>query len=109
MCSERVVACEPCIAKNYSVGEHATGACIGTHYPQLPCDSRLRLRRRGYIGPAELPLCAALFRGGSISRLPPPTEIQNGLASGTTYRAAKTLAKMALALNITGIKARLGE
>jgi hypothetical protein len=32
-----------------------------------------------------------------------------GLASGTTHRASKTLAKIALALNITGIKTRLGE
>src|ERR1700748_383455 len=47
--------------KTNSVGEQTTGACIGTHYPQLPCDSRQRLPRRGYIGPAELPLCAAQF------------------------------------------------
>jgi hypothetical protein len=32
-----------------------------------------------------------------------------GLASGTTHRASKTLAKIALALNITGIKTMLGE
>jgi len=56
------------------VGEQSTGACIGTHYPRLPFASRLRLRRRGCVDPAELPLCAALFRGGSISRHPPPTE-----------------------------------
>jgi hypothetical protein len=30
-----------------SVGEQATGACIGTHFPQLLCRSRLRLCRRG--------------------------------------------------------------
>ena len=29
---------------------------------------------RVFVGPAELPLCAALIRGGSISRHPPPTE-----------------------------------
>jgi hypothetical protein len=58
------------------VGEHATGACIGTHYPRLPFDSRLRLRRRGYVGPAELLALRCTIRGGSISRFTPPTEIQ---------------------------------
>ena len=43
-----------------SVGEQTTGACIGTYYPRLPCNSRLRLRRRGYVDPAELQLCTAL-------------------------------------------------
>ena len=28
---------------------------------------------RVFVDPAELPLCAALIRGGSISRHPPPT------------------------------------
>ena len=31
-----------------TVGELSTGACIGTHFPQLLCRSRLRLCRRGY-------------------------------------------------------------
>ena len=31
-----------------SVGELSTGACIGTHFPQLLYPSRLRLCRRGY-------------------------------------------------------------
>jgi hypothetical protein len=29
----------------------------------------------GYVDPAEFPLCAALIRGGSISRHPPPTDL----------------------------------
>jgi hypothetical protein len=33
---------------------------------------------RVFVGPAELPLCAALIRGGSISCHPPPTEPLNG-------------------------------
>jgi len=31
-----------------SVGGHSTGACIGSHYLSLPCESRLRLRRERY-------------------------------------------------------------
>ncbi len=70
-------------------GEQATGACIGAHFPRLLCRSRLRLSApttakapvvgapsaaAGIRWSAELPLCAALIRGGSISRHPPPTE-----------------------------------
>jgi hypothetical protein len=56
-----------------SAGEPSTGACIG-----MPFCSCLVIRgyasaAAGYVGPAEFPLCAALIRGGSISRHPPPT------------------------------------
>jgi hypothetical protein len=72
--------CEPCLRlikcqrEQQSVGEQSTGACIGTQF-------RGCLVIRGYASAAGLTLirqsfrlCAALFRGGSISRLPPPTE-----------------------------------
>src|SRR5216684_5683874 len=38
------------------------------------CFEAAPLPPRIFVGPAELPLCAALIRGGSISRHPPPTE-----------------------------------
>lgn len=48
--------------------------CIGTHYLSLPRSSGARPPpRRDLRCPAELPLCVALIRGGSISRVPPPT------------------------------------
>src|SRR5882672_945434 len=38
------------------------------------CFEATPLPPRVFVDPAELPLCAALIRGGSISRHPPPTE-----------------------------------
>ena len=59
---------------------------------------------RGYASAAGVTLvrqsfrlCTALFRGGSISRLPPPTEIQKWFGTGTIHRAAENWQKLALA------------
>jgi len=59
-----------------SVGEQLSRACIGAHYLIAAfCIETTPLPRQVFTGPAELPLCTALIRGGSISRIPPPTGI----------------------------------
>ena len=57
-----------------SVGEQSTGACIGTPFCSCLVIRGYASAAAGCVGPAELPLCAALIRGGSISCHPPPTE-----------------------------------
>jgi hypothetical protein len=83
-------------ARIHSVGEHATGACIGTHYLRLPCGSRLRLRRRVALVRQSFPALRARFVEEVSPVFHHRLKFKNGLSSGTTHRARLGIGQGAL-------------
>src|ERR1041385_8085275 len=75
-----------------SVGEPSIGACIGASFCSCLLVRGYASAAAGYVSPAELPLCAALIRGGSISRHPPPTESHRSGNQSTTGSGFEPLA-----------------